>query len=76
MSTPAQEALLLRIESDFSYHAPKLGQTEKYQDIRDTAKRFAQLLVKHCPISRELSVSLTKLEEVVFAANASIARNE
>ncbi len=66
----------LDIESRFTYHAPKEGQPERYELIRDTAKNLAWLLVDKCPESRERSVALTKLEEVVMWANASIARNE
>jgi hypothetical protein len=50
-----------RIIKDFRYHEPKEGQAERYVLI---------------PPSRELSIALTKLEEMTFWANASIARNE
>lgn len=58
----------------FTYHPPKEGQPLTYEQIRDTAKSFAMLLAGLCPESRERSLALTKLEEVVFWANASIAR--
>lgn len=64
------------IEKNFTYHSPKPGQPEKYETIRKNAKDLAELLVHLCPQSRELSLALTKLEESVFWANASIARNE
>lgn len=62
------------IENNFSYHAPKEGQPEKYVTLRDKAKEYAYLLDKLCPPSREKSLAITKLEEAVFWANASIAR--
>ena len=65
-----------RLNNDFTYHAPKPGQPEIYGQIRDTAKSFALFLTDKCPKSRERSLALTKLEEAVFWANASIARNE
>lgn len=65
-----------QIEKAFTYHAPKEGQPEKYQSIRDTAKEFAKYLDELCPNSREKSLAITHLEEVVFWANAAIARNE
>ena len=34
------------------------------------------LMIASCPDSRELSLALTNLEQAVFWANASIARNE
>lgn len=63
------------IENNFSYHAPKEGQPEKYIAIRDKAKECAYLIDELCPASREKSLAMTKLEEVVFWANAAIARN-
>lgn len=65
-----------RIENDHTYHAPRPGQAERYETIRETAKAFALLLVDLTPESREQSTALTKIEEAVFHANAAIARNE
>lgn len=65
-----------RIERDFSYHSPKNDQAKRYTDIRAEAKALALMICNNCPKSRELSLALTKLEESVMWANASIARNE
>lgn len=64
------------IENNFSYHAPKEGQPAKYIAIREEAKALANKLNDICPESREKSLAMTKLEEAVMWANASIARNE
>lgn len=64
------------LESRFTSHAPKNDQTKRYQVIRSKALEVATFLDENCPESRELSLALTKLEECVFWANASIARNE
>lgn len=64
-----------QIEKAFTYHPPKPGQPEVYGEIRQEAKEFAFTLLALCPESRELSVALTHLEEVVMWANASIARS-
>jgi hypothetical protein len=64
------------LENRFTYHAPKEGQTEKYELLRNQGKQLAQLLVANVPSSRELMVAITKLEEAIFWANAGIARNE
>jgi len=64
------------VENNFTYHAPKEGQQEKYEFIRNQAKQFATTLLILCPDSRERSLALTKLEECVFWCNAAIARNE
>jgi hypothetical protein len=64
------------IENNFTYHAPKEGQPQKYEAVRNKAKELAYLVDELCPKSREQSLALTKLEESVFWANAAIARNE
>ena len=65
-----------QIENNFKYHAPKEGQPEKYNAIREKAKELAYLIDAECPNSREKSVAITNLETAVMWANASIARNE
>ena len=67
---------LARIERDFTYRSPNPDQVPRYGVIRDTAKQFAGLLVLTCPKSRELSLALTALEQVVMNANAAIDRGE
>jgi hypothetical protein len=64
------------LDNRFTYHAPKGDQTVRYQKIREKAKELAYLINELTPESREKSLSLTKLDEVSFWANASIARNE
>lgn len=64
------------IENVFTYHAPKPGQPEKYEALRAKAKELAYLVTSSCPVSRERSLAMTKLEEAIFWANASVARNE
>lgn len=64
------------IENNFTYHAPKEGQAEKYEQLRAKGKELALLIVELTPASREQSVALTELETAVFWANAAIARNE
>lgn len=64
------------LEKRFTYWPPKPGQPERYVKLRDTAKAFGYMIETECPNSREKSLALTKLEEVVMWANAAIARNE
>jgi len=64
------------IERNFTYHAPKDGQPERYAKIRAKAKELAELIDAECPQSRERSIAMTDLENSVFWANAAIARNE
>ena len=65
-----------RIAKDFVYHPPKDDQAERYAAMRKNAGDLASQIMKMTPASREQSTALTKLDEVVFWANAAIARNE
>ena len=53
--------------------------TESTGPQHDAARRYcgelAKYLFNNLPDSREKSVAITKLEEVMFWANAAIARN-
>lgn len=66
----------IRIDNIFTYHPPNGNQPARYEILRNGAKELANSILHHCPPSRERSLALTKLEEVCFWANASIARNE
>lgn len=70
------ERIRNQIEVVFTYHAPKEDQQPRYARIRDAAKLLANEIAKATPESREQSLALTHLEEVVMFANAAIARNE
>ena len=73
---PTKEDLIKRVENDFTYHAPKGDQVNRYAEIRDMGKQLAVLIVNLTPISREQSLALTLLEQATMMANAAIARNE
>lgn len=64
------------LENNYKYHAPKQGQQEKYEAIREKAKELAHIIEELCPNSREKSLAHTNLEQATMWANASIARNE
>ena len=63
------------IENRFTYHAPKDGQLEIYQNIRTLAKELALEIDEVVPEGREKSIAITKLEEAVMWANSGIARH-
>ena len=60
---------------NFKYHIPRQGQADVYAEIRRKARELADMLAAQCPNSRERSLAITKIEEAVFWANASIARS-
>lgn len=70
------EVTRLQLERSFTYHPPQGDQAERYQLISGEARRLAERFAELAPLSRELSLALTKLEEAVMLANAAIARNE
>lgn len=72
----ASDETIARLENDFKYHSPFGDQPQKYAIIRDKARDLAYTLITLAPASRELSLALTKLDEVVMHTNSAIARHE
>ena len=64
------------IESIFVYHKPFGNQPERYQELREKAREFAEKVVMDCPDSREKSLAITNIQQAVMWANAAIAINE
>ena len=58
----------------FTYHPPTPEQTLKYEGVREVARGMAEFIDEAGPDSREKSLALTHLDEVVFWTNAAIAR--
>lgn len=59
----------------FTFHPVKDEEMGKlYGEVRARAFEYAKWLDAVAPDSRELSLAITKLEEVVFWTNAAIAR--
>lgn len=64
------------LENRFTHHPPSSqAEIDIYQKVRGLAYAYALTLDEVCPESRELSLAITHLEEVVFWANAALARN-
>ena len=64
------------LENRYTYHAPTEWQIERYERIRYKAKMLAAYINEQCPESTDKFLALTKVDEAVMWANASIARNE
>lgn len=64
------------LDNRYTYHAPKGDQTGRYEAVRAGCLELSKLIKKHTPHSREQSTAFTRLDEVMFHANAAIARNE
>ncbi len=64
------------IEKVFTHFAPQGDQASRYEQLREYGKAFAYVIERLTPQSREQSLALTKLQEVVMFANSAIAINE
>jgi hypothetical protein len=65
-----------RVENDHVFHPASASSADRYRGIRGHAQELAHHLIDVVPPGRELSNALTRLEEVVFHANAGIARSQ
>ena len=49
--------------NNFTYHAPKGDQPQRYEKLRAKARELAEMILELCPDSRERALALTKVEE-------------
>jgi|SRR6185295_1811866 len=71
-----EDGMRERLDNDYQYHSPNEDQQDRYILIRAEARKFAETILRNTPKSREQSLALTYMDQVVFAANSAIARNE
>jgi hypothetical protein len=64
------------LDNLFSYHPPKGNQVERYNDIREAGRLFAQVVVDSTPAGPDQSAAIRKIREAVMTANAAIACEE
>lgn len=63
------------LNNRFAHHAPSIDKQGRHSAVRDSCKKLAEALNDLLPEGRDKSLAFTKLEEVMFHSNASIARN-
>ncbi|MEU4534272.1 hypothetical protein AB0G15_05310 [Streptosporangium sp. NPDC023825] len=64
------------IANRFDFHpASTPERAEEHEAIRSMCKSLAYVLNERLPESREKALAITHLEEVMFWANASVARH-
>jgi hypothetical protein len=73
---PLTPVMLVDLDRRFTYHPPRGDQPPRYLELRAAGRNLALLIVSRTRKSREQNLALTKLEEAIFWANASIGRNE
>jgi len=70
MEKPTPEEL----DTRFNYHAPDAVKVVQHQAVREACHLAARTINQQCPMSRETSLAMTKIEEAMMWANAAIAR--
>lgn len=63
-----------QIDRNYTSYPVGDDQNAKMKMVREGCKFLADILNQACPDGREKSLALTNLEQVMFWANASIAR--
>jgi hypothetical protein len=59
----------------FAFHAsPTQEKRDEHTSVRQACRRLADELNERLPEGREKALAVTKLEEVMFWANAAVAR--
>jgi len=72
-----KEELFARIEENHKHHPPPdQNRIDNHQRVRQVTAECANALVEICPVSRELFLALTAMEEALMWANAALARND
>ena len=66
--------LLDELNNMFTYHMAEGEQPLKYAAIRGQCLELAQLIVALCPAGKERAEAILRLNEVMFWANAAVAR--
>jgi hypothetical protein len=63
------------LHNRFTFHPATEWTAPMHQEVRDRAYAFALAMRDLVPPGRELSLTITKIEEAMMWANAAIARD-
>jgi hypothetical protein len=62
-----------KLDNWFTYHATEPEDIRKYNEIRNAAKSFAEVIERNTPPSADQTAAFRKIREAVMTANAAIA---
>lgn len=65
-----------RLDERFTDHPATESQVQRYREIRQLGKEFAQALIDRSYTCDELKFAVDAVDQAVMWANAGIARNE
>lgn len=75
--TTTKEQLHEQVTRTHSYHRPEYQETMDLMGaIRERCDDLGHFIIDNCPVSRELSLALTSLDDVNMRAIAALARFE
>ncbi len=57
----------------FTHHTPTPEKLVHYDAVHAAAKRFAEIILAHTPVSEDQAAALRLLREATMTANAAIA---
>ncbi len=72
---PQKQNLKDTWDYNLTNHKPTVDGIRKIEVMRTTAKAMAHAIIDICPAGRDQALALTSLEQMLFHANAAIARN-
>ena len=67
---------LEQLDKMFTFYVASSEQAERYVEVRSAAKNLGQRILECAPHSRERSLAMTKLEEVIMWTNKAIAQED
>lgn len=75
MNNALNSDLSAKLENQFMYHIAEGTQPLQYATVRGECLELARLIVVLCPESEERDQAIKRLNEVMFWANAAVARH-
>lgn len=71
---PVSDQAIEKADLAFEHHEVSPDQFERLNETRKKCRELAETVLLCCPPGREQALAMTKLEEVMFWANAGISR--
>ncbi|MBU1483146.1 MAG: hypothetical protein KKH12_15900 [Gammaproteobacteria bacterium] len=64
---------MINVDHIFSYHSPTPEKIPVYNELREGARAFAELIVRLVPEGADQEAAIRKVREAVMTANAAVA---